>query len=169
MNNIGRSSNFFFFFFQVPNRSSGNPIVSRFRQPVPASREEAHYYKDPATLPTNDIAENPYYGRDHRRNYPQISYFDQATVAGLLTLGSAAKPRIADGNAGTQALTSVKEGEVELTKALAESPKDIILGEVLGADGQPPIPPTLTKKQYKLLSFSEHGMYDFRYPVRTFK
>ncbi|KAF5095478.1 hypothetical protein D0Z03_001822 [Geotrichum reessii] len=153
----------------VPNRSSGNPIVSRFRQPVPGSREEAHFYKDPATLPTNDIAENPYYARNHRINYPKTSHFDQATIAGLLTLGSAANPRIADGNAGTQALTAVQQGEVKLTQALAESPKEIILGEILGSDGQPPVPPTYKKKQYKLLSFSEHGMYDHRYPVRTFK
>lgn len=90
-------------------------------------------------------------------------------MAGLLTLGSVAKPRIADGNAGTQALAAVTQGEVELTQALAGSSQSVILGEVLEANGQPPVPPTLVKKSYKLLSFAEHGMYDYRYPVRTFK
>lgn len=86
-----------------------------------------------------------------------------------MTLGSAANPRIADGNAGNQALAAVQDGEVKLIKALADSTPEVIRGEVLEASGQPPVPPTFVKKQYKLLSFAEHGMYDYRYPVRTFK
>lgn len=153
----------------MPNRSSGNPIVSRFRVPAPGSQPAALTYTDPGTLPASDISGNPYYARDHRRNYPRVATYGQAEIAGLLTLGSAANPRIADGNAGTKALAAVEQGEVSLNQALAASPKEVILGEVLGASGQPPVPPTMFKKQYKLLSFSEHGMYDFRYPVRTFK
>lgn len=152
----------------VPNRSSGNPIVAWYRMPSPSSRPEAAHYKDPVTLPTNDIAGMPYYARDHRRNYPRIAYYDQTLTAGLLKLGSASNPRIPDGNAGTQALTAVHNGEEKLTDILSQSPKDIILGEVLEKTGQPPVPPSLTKKKYTLLRFSESGMYDFKYPVRTF-
>lgn len=140
-----------------------------YRVPAPGSQPAALTYTDPATLPTNDIAANPYYGRDHRRHYPQIAYYDQQTIAGLLTLGSEAAPRIADGNAGSQALADVAAGGVTLNQALATSAKEVILGEVLEKSGQPPVPPTLVKKQYKLLSFAEHGMYDYKYPVRTFK
>lgn len=141
-----------------------------FRVPAPGSQPDALTYTDPATLPTNDIAANPYYGRDHRRNYPQIAYYNQSQIAGLLTLGSAANPRIADGAEGSKALAAVEQGEVSLNQALAQaSTKDVILGEVLEKSGQPPVPPTLVKKQYKLLSFSDHGMYDYKYPVRTFK
>lgn len=152
----------------VPNRSSGNPIVSIYRVPTPGSRPEAQHYKDPATLPTNDIAENWYFARDHRRNYPRIAYYDQSLTAGLLKLGSAANPRIADGNAGTQALAVVNKGEENLTSVLAQTSKDIINGEVLEKSGQPPVPPSFHKKAYTLLRFSESGMYDFKYPVRTF-
>lgn len=152
----------------VPNRSSGNPIVAWYRMPAPSSRDEAAHYTDPATVPTNAISSNPYYGRDHRRNYPQIAYYDQSLTAGLLKLGSVANPRIADGNAGTQALTAVADGQEKLTEVLAQTPKEVILGELLEKSGQPPIPPALTKKKWKILSAAQSGMYDFKYPVRTF-
>lgn len=152
----------------VPNRSSGNPIVAWYRMPTPGSRTEALTYTDPSTLPTNDIAANPYYGRDHRRHYPRIAYYDQSLTAGLIKLGSAANPRIADGNAGNQALTVVEQGQEHLTEVLAQTPKEIIFGEVLEKSGQPPIPPALHKKSWKILSASQSGMYDFKYPVRTF-
>lgn len=152
----------------VPNRSTGNPIVALYRNPSTGSRKEALTYKDPATLPTNDIAGNPYYARDHRRNYPQIAYYDQSLTAGLLKLGSVSNPRIADGKAGTAALTAVEQGQEKLTSVLAESPKDVILGEVLEKNGQPPLPPSLHKKKWRILSVHESGMYDYKYPVRMF-
>jgi hypothetical protein len=31
-----------------------------------------------------DIAQNPYYGRDLRRNYPRLAVYSQAEVAGLI-------------------------------------------------------------------------------------
>lgn len=87
-------------------------------------------------------------------------------------MGSAAKPRIADGKAGSEQLAKIEGSDgVSLTEALknAVNDKDVLLGEVLERSGQPPVPPMLVKKAYKLLAFSEHGMYDYRYPVRTFK
>lgn len=150
----------------VPNRSSGNPIVAWYRMPSPSSHPENEHYTDPATLPASDIAGNPYYARDHRRNYPRIAYYDQTLTAGLLKLGSAANPRIADGNAGTQELAAISEDK--LTNIIASSSKDVILGEVLEKSGQPPIPPALNKKKWKILSAAQSGMYDFKYPVRTF-
>lgn len=31
-----------------------------------------------------DIAQNPYYGRDVRRNYPRLAVYSQEEVAGLI-------------------------------------------------------------------------------------
>lgn len=153
----------------VPNRSTGNPINKWYRQPTPGSRPEALTYIEPVTIPAGDIAENPYWKRDHRRNYPQTAFYDQATIAGLLTYGSAANPRIAKGEAGTKALTQIQEGQISLNQTLAApSAKDVILGEVLDKTGNPPIPPSLTKKNWQINPETVSGMYSEHYPVRSF-
>ncbi|CAN6638740.1 hypothetical protein TRVA0_017S00936 [Trichomonascus vanleenenianus] len=151
----------------VPNRSTGNPVVPYYRTPTPGSRPEAAGYTDPYTVPAGDIADNPYFKRDHRRNYPQIAYYDQATIAGLLTYGSAAHPRIAAGAAGTKALAEVENGQISLTNALTTH-KSAILGEVLEKNGQPPIPPSFKPKKWRVVAEPESGMYDESYPVRSF-
>lgn len=152
----------------VHNRSTGNPIVPYYRVPAPGSRPEAKHYTDPFTVPAGDIAENPYYARDHRRNYPQTAIFDQSTVAGLLSYGSAANPRIADGEAGTKALAEVTSGQLSLNKALSVAPKNVVQGQILSAKGLPPVPPSLTTKTWTILPESETGMYTDKYPVRMF-
>ncbi|KAG5358418.1 NADH-ubiquinone oxidoreductase 21.3 kDa subunit [Yarrowia sp. B02] len=151
----------------APNRSSGNPIVPLYRVPTPGSRPEAQVYQDPSSYPTNDIAENPYWKRDHRRAYPQTAFFDQKTVTGLLELGSEATPRIADGDAGTKALLNVANGGVSLNQAITKSPKDVIYGEVLTVNGLPPVAPTLAPKQWKIIE-GEAAIYPKGYPCRTF-
>lgn len=153
----------------VPNRSTGNPVNKFFRNPAPASRQESLTYTDPYTVPAGDIAGNPYRERDHRRNYPRQAYFDQATVAGLLTYGSAASPRIARGEAGTKALAEIQQGQISLNQTLAApATKDIIMGQVLDKTGNPPIPPSLTKKNWVINPESVSGMYSEDYPVRSF-
>jgi hypothetical protein len=153
----------------VPNRSSGNPIVPLYRLPTPGSRQdEAAAYTDPVTLPSADIAENPYFKRDHRRNYPRTAFYDQATIAGLLSYGSAQAPRIADGETGTKALAEVENGSLSLTQVIATSPANIVNGDILDKSGLPPVPPSLRSKAYKIVPFSQSGMFDERYPVRTF-
>lgn len=149
----------------VPNRSSGNPVVPMYRVPAPGSRPES--YEEPVTLPAADIAENPYWKRDHRRNYPQTAHYDQSTIAGLLLYGSAAKPRIAAGDAGTKALAEVESGAVSLNQALAKIQSDI-KGEVLDTRGLPPLPPTMRPKKWTIVPHSKSGMYDESYPVRIF-
>ncbi|GAA5987480.1 hypothetical protein JCM11641_003843 [Rhodosporidiobolus odoratus] len=64
-----------------PESSSGNPLVASFRQPEPASRSEKF------TVPSSkasDVAENPYYKRDFRRNYPKTEIVTQDELAKLL-------------------------------------------------------------------------------------
>ncbi len=90
-----------------PNRSNGVPLNPYFRNPTPG---EPHEYTDPVTLPAGDIADNPYWKRDHRRAYPALSVVKQADAVALLSVGSAAKP-LAElvGDAGTQALVAAQE------------------------------------------------------------
>jgi len=95
------------------------------------------------TVPAGDIADNPYWKRDVRRSYPQLSTVRQADAVGLLTVGSQAAPKddiLKIGQAGEQQLVAVKEqGEERGLAALFEQDKKSIQG-VLGANGLPPTP-----------------------------
>lgn len=46
-----------------------------------SGQPKAFVPKDPIA---NDIAQNPYYGRDFRRNYPRLAVYSQEEVAGLI-------------------------------------------------------------------------------------
>lgn len=154
----------------VPNRSSGNPIVSMFRAIPPGARiEEAKAYKDPVTLPAGDIKGNPYYKRDYRRNYPQIHAFDQTKISGLLTLGSVAKPRISIGDKGSKELAAFGTGNVvSLATTLTLVGPQVLKGEVLGAAGEPVVAPSLNKFKWTILQEPQHGMFTDEYPCRIF-
>ncbi|WPK24295.1 hypothetical protein PUMCH_001563 [Australozyma saopauloensis] len=154
----------------VPNRSSGNPLVQYFRAIPPGSRiKQANEYKDPVTLPTGDIKGNPYYKRDYRRNYPQVHGFDQTKVSGLLKVGSAEKPRILIGDKGTNELAAFGAGQrVGLASTLALVDVGVLKGEVLGAQGEPVVAPSMHKFMWKILEEPQHGMYTDEYPCRTF-
>lgn len=92
------------------------------------------------TLPAADIAQNPYWQRDTRRNYPQLSTFKQSDIAGLLAVGSAANPRIGVGQEGEKQLVAIKEGEEGSLPLAFEKGGEKAILEVLGADGLPPFP-----------------------------
>lgn len=125
-----------------PDRSSGVPLNPQYRNPPPgANPPEA--YDDPVTVPAGDIAENPYYRRDIRRSYPRLSVVNQTDVVGLLSVGSAAKPRddvLQIGDAGAKQLVQVKqEGEERGLAALFEKDKKSV-SSIFGPDGLPPFP-----------------------------
>lgn len=109
-------------------------------------------YDDPVTAPAGDIADNPYWKRDARRNYPQLSTVKQSDVVGLLTVGSRAAPKddvLQIGEAGSKQLATVKqEGEEHGLASHFNKDKKGAVG-VLGANGLPPLPcnlkPTATK------------------------
>ncbi|KAF8586706.1 21 kDa subunit of NADH dehydrogenase [Ramaria rubella] len=61
--------------------SSGVPIVVLHRYPQPGSRPEL--YSTPATK-ASDPAQNPYWKRDVRRNYPRLSVVTQAQLSKFL-------------------------------------------------------------------------------------
>ncbi|KAF8798735.1 NUZM, NADH-ubiquinone oxidoreductase 21.3 kDa subunit [Phlegmacium glaucopus] len=64
-----------------PEISSGLPISTAHRYPPPASRPEK--YSTPATM-ASDPAQNPYWKRDIRRAYPQLSVVTQSELSSLL-------------------------------------------------------------------------------------
>ena len=133
---------------------------------MPGSRPEE--YVEPLTSPAADLAENPYWKRDTRRDYPRTLVYSQSYIAGLLSYGNAAAPRIAAGETGTKALAEVKHGRLELTTVLASADAG---KEVLARNGGlPPLPGTGRGRQkwrFKLNEEAEQG-YDREYPVRSF-
>ena len=97
-------------------------------------------YDDPVTIPAGDIADNPYWKRDNRRSYPQLSTVNQGDVVGLLSVGSAAQPKVElIGEAGEKQLVAAKEeGQTGLAKHLEKSPKD--MAKDMFVNGLPPTP-----------------------------
>lgn len=154
----------------VPNRSSGNPIVSLYRVIPPGARiKDAKNYEDPITIPAGDIIGNSYSKRDYRRNYPQVHGFNQTKVSGLLKLGSAEKPRISIGEKGTKELELYDADQhVNLSTTLSTIEPSVIKGELLGTQGEPIVAPSLNKFHWKILKEPEHGMFTDAYPCRIF-
>jgi hypothetical protein len=123
------------------------------------------------TLPAGDIADNPYWKRDVRRNYPKLSVVNQADVVGLLTVGSKSGPKddvLQIGEAGQKQLVAVKqEGEERGLAALFEKDKRNVKG-VLGPDCLPPLPCNLNmSSKYQLGSgqgYPERYVVCYPYP-----
>jgi hypothetical protein len=100
-------------------------------------------YDDPVTVPAADIAGNPYWKRDARRNYPRLSVVGQAEQVALLTVGSAAKPRVElIGEAGSKALVAAEdEGkQIGLAAYFEKTGGPQIAKLVLDQNGLPPLP-----------------------------
>ncbi|KAL5332120.1 hypothetical protein BJX70DRAFT_385078 [Aspergillus crustosus] len=151
-----------------PDRSTGVPLNSQFRLPTPGALPPPSY-DDPVTLPAGDIADNPYWKRDVRRNYPRASTVNQPDVVGLLTVGSQVAPKediLQIGQADEKQLISIREdGEERGLAGLFQDDKNGIKG-VLGPNGLPPNPCNLNSASKYQLG-NEHG-YPNVYPCRTF-
>ena len=94
----------------------------------------ANNYVDPQTVPAADIADNPYWKRDTRRQWPRQLVYTQQSVAGLLTLGNAAMPRISNGEAGTKELALIRD--LKLVDVLSDESK--IMEILKRTNGLPP-------------------------------
>ncbi|XP_006461073.1 NUZM NADH-ubiquinone oxidoreductase [Agaricus bisporus var. bisporus H97] len=90
-----------------PEISSGLPIQGLHRYPPPASRPEL--YSTPATK-ASDPAQNPYYKRDVRRAYPQLSVVTQTQLSQLLIEHS-----------GAQAVAAPEEGKSDVPSTTPQS------------------------------------------------
>ncbi|KAF3907243.1 hypothetical protein ABW20_dc0104440 [Dactylellina cionopaga] len=123
------------FFAVDPERSTGIPYIAQFRNPAPGNLPQPAYH-DPTTIPSGDIADNPYWKRDNRRGYPRLSVVTQSDAAGMLLLGTAAVPKIADGSAGEKQLVEIKQSN----EGLVEVMKQVGNAGLLMSDGLPPLP-----------------------------
>ena len=150
------------FFAVDPDRSTGVPLNATYRYPAPGS-VAGNTYTDPVTAPAGDIAGNPYWERDVRRKYARTSVFKQRDIVGLLTLGSVAHPRLAMGNEGAKQLVDVRAQADGTLAQVLELQKDRTVGEVLGADGLPPLPGVP-----RLWQHDQEGSYSAAYPCRNF-
>ncbi|KAG0300324.1 hypothetical protein BGZ98_009263 [Dissophora globulifera] len=92
-----------------PKVSTGMPSAKEFRFVAPGGQPKTEVPNDPLA---NDIAQNPYYGRDYRRNYPRLAVYSQEEVAGLI----AAKESLAIGS-GESAVAKTGEN-LSLTEVL---------------------------------------------------
>lgn len=143
-----------------PSRSSGVPLNPQFRNPPPGTNDPAAY-DDPVTVPAGDIAENPYWKRDVRRRYPQLSTVTQADAVALLEVGSATAPKQdLIGEAGTKQLVAAQEEGAKGLSVAFES-NSALAKDILGPGGLPPLPSGLHmsgvegKKRYTI--DKDHG------------
>ncbi|KAK4982798.1 hypothetical protein LTR66_009092 [Elasticomyces elasticus] len=155
-----------------PKRSTGIPLNPQYRNPPPGSLDPK-LYDDPVTVPAGDLAENPYWKRDVRRQYPRSSIVKQPDIVGLLSVGSAAVPKedvLQIGDAGVKQLVAIKEeGQKGLSAFFEKDSKAV--ASVLGPDGMPPLPTNQNyglkgKKRYEMLQEQSYGT---AYPCRTFE
>ncbi|XP_044717099.1 NADH-ubiquinone oxidoreductase 21.3 kDa subunit [Hirsutella rhossiliensis] len=155
-----------------PNRSNGVPLNPWYRNPPPGSNDPKGY-DDPVTVPAGDIADNPYWKRDARRSYPKLSVVGQGDVAQLLTVGSAAQPKVElIGEAGEKQLVAARqEGETGLASCLDKAPKDV--AKDLFVAGLPPLPSgqSLASGEWDVHKYklSEENSYPQGYPCRSFQ
>ncbi|KAJ3517205.1 hypothetical protein NLJ89_g660 [Agrocybe chaxingu] len=98
-----------------PEISSGLPLPSLNRYPPPGSRPEK--YSTPATK-ASDIAQNPYWKRDVRRAYPQLSVVTQSELSALLIEHSTA-PAVAAPSEGEKSDVPAAKKELALSDAIA--------------------------------------------------
>jgi len=142
----------------------------QYRLPAPGAADP-RLYDDPTTVPAADLAENPYWKRDTRRSYPQLSVVRQPDVVALLSVGNKQSPKedvLQIGDAGSKQLVAVKEeGEKGLSAFFQKDKK--AFAAVMGPGGLPPLPtsryPGVASKRYELL---EEQTYDGQYVFLPF-
>jgi len=132
----------------------------QFRNPTPGGNDPA-LYLEKVTVPSGDLAENPYWKRDVRRMYPKLSVLRQPDVVALLSVGSAAQPKedvLQVGEAGTKQLVALKEEGEKGLSAFFEKDKSAFKG-VLGPNGMPPLPASRHPqgKRYEMLKDQSYG------------
>ncbi|KAI7776998.1 hypothetical protein LA080_004224 [Diaporthe eres] len=156
-----------------PERSNGVPLNPHFRWPTPGGQDPLTY-DDPVTTPAGDIADNPYWKRDTRRNYPRMSVVSQADTVALLTVGNAANPKVElIGEEGSKALVAAEAEGQEKGLAKVFEEKGVDASKELLVDGMPPL---LSGQSLKKGSWDVHPWevteeqaYPEKYPCRTFQ
>lgn len=116
------------------------PLNPYYRWPTPGGLDPLTY-DDPVTAPAGDIADNPYWKRDTRRNYPRQSVISQSDAAALLTVGSATAPKVElIGEEGSKALVAAEAEGEEKGLARVFEEKGVDAAKELLVNGLPPLP-----------------------------
>jgi len=127
-----------------PEISSGLPLPDKNRYPQPGSRPET--YSTPATM-ASDPAQNPYWKRDVRRAYPQLSVITQAEYSKVLLASPQAQSIAAPGEVSKESVSSVPA----TPSILSTAPLSEVIGAIYTAQkaysesNPPPIPVTARK------------------------
>ena len=157
-----------------PNRSSGVPLNPYFRYPAPGSNDPQQY-TDPVTLPAGDIADNPYWKRDNRRHYPKLSVIGQAEQVALLTVGSAAAPRVElIGEEGAKAIVAAEQTgkEAGLAAYIEKNGVEAAKQVLAQTGGLPPLPSgqSLASGKWEVHRYQldPEQSYSEDYPCRSF-
>ncbi|CAG8445505.1 13331_t:CDS:2 [Dentiscutata erythropus] len=140
----------FAIFESNPESNTGVPITGVYRTPSPGSQPET--YVRPSTN-HSDIAQNYYFNRDARRNYPRLAVYTQNDVAKLITASHLKSITAGNQDASKESTTTetkeptttemVIPEKLELTEAIASSPV------LYSADKLPPVPPTFHTYRWK--------------------
>ncbi|KAJ3484714.1 hypothetical protein NLI96_g5457 [Meripilus lineatus] len=121
-----------------PEISSGLPLQGVHRWPPPGSRTDK--YSTPATK-ASDPAQNPYWKRDVRRAYPQLSVVTQPGLSSLL-IQHADTAAVAAPSEGESAVAETK-APLDLTAAIATI---TTARKVYSESRLPPKPPIAYKR-----------------------
>ncbi|KAF5393528.1 hypothetical protein D9757_000572 [Collybiopsis confluens] len=100
-----------------PEISSGLPLQGIHRFPPPGSRPELS--SSPATK-ASDIAQNPYWKRDVRRAYPQLSVITQPGLSSLLIEHSTPQAVAAPVEGDANKAVSASQEPLELAAAISK-------------------------------------------------
>ncbi|CAG8444578.1 12846_t:CDS:2 [Acaulospora morrowiae] len=123
-----------------PETNTGVPLTGIYRTPAPGSQPRD--YVRPLTK-HSDLAQNYYFNRDARRNYPRLAVYTQQDVAGLITASH---------------LKSITAGEQESSEStqITTIPENITLTEAIAfvpplysANKLPPVPITRSTYDWK--------------------
>ncbi|KAI0743600.1 21 kDa subunit of NADH dehydrogenase [Daedaleopsis nitida] len=123
-----------------PEISSGLPIAGLHRYPPPGSRPEK--YSTPATK-ASDPAQNPYWKRDVRRAYPQLSVVTQSELSTLLLDHAKAQQVISAPVEEKSDVPAEQQSAVDLTQAIATI---AAARKAYHESKLPPTPPNAFKK-----------------------
>lgn len=116
------------------------PLNPYYRWPTPGGLDPLTY-DDPVTAPAGDIADNPYWKRDTRRNYPRQSVISQSDAAALLTVGNATAPKVElIGEEGSKALVAAEAEGEEKGLARVFEERGVEAAKELLVKGLPPLP-----------------------------
>jgi len=142
-----------------PEISSGLPLPQVNRYPQPASRPETQ-----ATSGTmaSDIAQNPYWKRDARRKYPQLSVVTQPELSQLL-LGVPQQPALTAPDSKSD-VPVASTGILDLTAAIATITST---AKVYSASKLPPKPPARTRWSAQRAEDAPHNP-DAYWPMRMY-